>query len=243
METLLTSSFIKDYPASVVIVNHKMQIIDHSKLWLEEYKNLSSSPIGLPIYDVVDYTSEEFSKCCEECLQGGEIAKVIQKLNPPEEKTQWLEWTISPWKENHDKINGLIILKSDITETKRKEELLLKAKSIARIGGWEVDLVANTVYWTQVTKEIHEVPMDFKPNLEEGINFYKEGVDRNKITSLVSDAIKDGVPWDTELRIITAKGRELWVRAKGEVELENNKVVGLYCTFQDIDEKKRVELK
>lgn len=243
LESLVISSFIKDYPASVVIVNREMEIIEHSKLWLKELQNLNLSPIGVSIYDIINYTSKEFSKCCEECLQGGKITKVIQKLNPPEEKTRWLEWTISPWKENHDRINGLIIIKNDITETKRKEELLLKAKSIARIGGWEVDLVTNTVHWTQVTKEIHEVPMDFKPNLEEGISFYKEGVDRNKITSLVSDAIKDGVPWDTELRIITAKGRELWVRAKGEVEIVNNKVVRIFGTFQDIDDKKIVELK
>lgn len=242
MESLLISSFIKDYPASVVIVNHEMQIIDHSMLWLKELENLGS-PIGLSIYDVIDYTSEDFSKCCEECLLEGEIMKVIQKLNHTEENTQWLEWTISPWKESPGKINGLIIVKNDITETKKKEELLLKAKSIARIGGWEVDLMANTMHWTQVTKEIHEVPRDFIPNLEEGINFYKEGVDRNKITSLVSDAIKDGVPWDTELRIITAKGKELWVRTKGEVEVVDNKVVRLYGSFQDIDEKKRVELK
>ncbi len=60
---------------------------------------------------------------------------------------------------------------------------------------------------------------------------------------MVSDAINEGLPWDTELRIITAKGKELWVRAKGEVELVNNKAVRLYGTFQDIDEKKKVELK
>jgi PAS domain S-box-containing protein len=243
LETLLTSSFIKDYPASVVIVNPEMQIIDHSKLWLKELENLSGSPIGLPIYDVINTPTEEFSKRCEECLAGGEQVKIIQELNQPELKTKWLEWTISPWTENPGKINGLIIVKDDITETKKKEELLLKSKSIARIGGWEIDLLANTMHWTQVTKEIHEVPEDYVPNLEEGINFYKKGVDRNKISNMVSDAINEGLPWDTELRIITAKGKELWVRAKGEVELVNNKAVRLYGTFQDIDEKKRVELK
>ncbi|MEP0133568.1 MAG: PAS domain-containing protein [Eudoraea sp.] len=243
METLLTSSFIKDYPASVVIVNSEMQIIDHSKLWLKELENLNGSPIGLPIYDVINYTSKEFSKRCEECLVGGEQVKFIQELNQPKLNTKWLEWTISPWTENPEKINGLIIVKDDITETKKREELLLKSKSIARIGGWEVDLLANTVYWTQVTKEIHEVPENYVPNLEEGINFYKEGTDRDKISILVSDAINKGLPWDTELRIITAKGKELWVRAKGEVEIVDDKCVRIYGTFQDIDEKKRIELK
>jgi len=243
LETLLTSSFIKDYPASVVIVNSEMQIIDHSKLWLKELENHSGSPIGLPIYDVIDYTSEEFSIRCEQCLIGGEQVKLIQELNQPELNTTWLEWTISPWTENPGKTNGLIIVKDDITETKKREELLLKSKSIARIGGWEVDLLSNTMHWTRVTKEIHEVPEEYIPNLEEGLNFYKEGVDRDKISDLVSDGLNEGLPWDTELRIITAKGKELWVRTKGEVEILNNKVVRLYGTFQDIDEEKRVELK
>lgn len=220
-----------------------MRIIEHSKLWLKELEYGNDSPIGLPFYDIIHYTDEEFSKRCEDCLLAGKQVKYIQEFNQPQLSTKWWEWTISPWTDKPGKINGLIIIKEDITETKKKEELLLKSKRIARIGGWEVDLLANTVYWTQVTKEIHEVPMDYVPNLEEGINFYKEGVDRDKISFLVSDAINEGLPWDTELRIITAKGREIWVRAKGEVEIVDDKCVRIYGTFQDIDEKKRVELK
>lgn len=243
METLLTSSFIKDYPASVVIVNPEMRIIEHSNLWLKELENKNGSPIGLPLYNVINNTNKEFTKCCNECLTTGEHVKFIQEFKRPELNKKWWEWTISPWSDKPGKINGLIIIKDDITETKKNEELLLKSKRIARIGGWEVDLLAKTVYWTQVTKEIHEVPMDYVPNLEEGINFYKEGVDRDKISILVSDAINEGLPWDTELRIITAKGKEIWVRAKGEVEIVDGKCVRIYGTFQDIDEKKRIELK
>src|SRR5680860_1285460 len=61
------------------------------------------------------------------------------------------------------------------------------------------------------------------------------------LTRLVSDAISNGTSWDTELIIITAKENELWVRAKGEVEIVDNKPVRIYGTFQDIDEKKKTE--
>ena len=100
----------------------------------------------------------------------------------------------------------------------------------------------NTVYWTKTTKEIHEVDDDFVPNLEEGINFYKKGYHRDKITKLVSAAIEKGKPWDTELVIITAKGNEVWVRAKGEVEMVNNKATRIIGTFQDIDIMKKADL-
>ncbi len=48
----------------------------------------------------------------------------------------------------------------DITEDKREIELLHKAESVARVGGWEVDLVKNTIYWTKTTRQIHEVAED-----------------------------------------------------------------------------------
>ena len=50
---------------------------------------------------------------------------------------------------------------------------------------------------------------------------------------------KHGIP---SLLYVTAKGNELWVRAKGETEIIDGKCVRIYGTFQDINEKKKVEL-
>lgn len=118
-------------------------------------------------------------------------------------------------------VTRLLIFLEDITEDRREIELLQKAESVARVGGWEVDLIKNTIYWTKTTRQIHEVDESFIPNLEQGINFYKKGIHREKITELVSAAIEKGKPWDTELIIVTTKGNEVWVRAKGETEIVN----------------------
>ncbi|MBT8178547.1 MAG: PAS domain-containing protein, partial [Eudoraea sp.] len=155
---------------------------------------------------------------------------------------QWYEWKLSYWTGDNDQFGGLMIHFEEVTESHRDRELISRAMDVARIGGWEVDLVNNTIYWSKVTKEIHEVPQDYVPDLEKGINFYKEGKDRDKITALVSDAIANGSPWDTELRIVTAKGNVRWVHAKGEAELIDGKCIRLLGTFQDIDERKRMEL-
>ena len=160
----------------------------------------------------------------------------------PDGTVQWLKWKINAWKDDNGEVGGLIIVQEDITEDKRREELLLKAESVARIGGWEVDMTTNEVYWTAVTKEIHEIPEEYTPDLEEGINFYKKGEHRDAITNLVSEAIKDGTPWDTELIIVTAKQNEVWVRAKGEAEIKDGRCVRIYGTFQDIDKRKKAEL-
>ncbi|UJH66083.1 PAS domain-containing sensor histidine kinase [Allomuricauda sp. SCSIO 65647] len=125
----------------------------------------------------------------------------------------------------------------------KKEELIDKAFNMARVGYWEVNLIDNAVTWSEMTKAIHKVPTTYIPNLEDSINFYKDGKDRETITNVVNNAIETGEPWDVELIIITAEEDELWVRAQGEVEFENDMPIRLFGTFQDIDQKKRSELR
>lgn len=126
-------------------------------------------------------------------------------------------------------------------ELKRTKEFLEQTSAVARVGGWEVDLIQNTVYWTQTTKDIHEVESDFVPDLATGINFYQEGYSRNKIQKVINQAISSGESFEAELQIITAKGNERWVRAVGRAEFENNTCTRLYGTFQDIDDYKKKE--
>lgn len=45
------------------------------------------------------------------------------------------------------------------------------------------------IYWSEQTKRIHEVPDDFEPSLEAGIEFYKEGTSRKTITKTLCDVV------------------------------------------------------
>ncbi|MEO8764220.1 MAG: PAS domain S-box protein [Ginsengibacter sp.] len=130
----------------------------------------------------------------------------------------------------------------DITAKKELENLLDKATRMARIGTWEVDLVKGTLYWSAITKEIHETPVDFIPDLQTAINFYKEGYSRELINQCIKDAIDKEINFDVELQIITATGKEKWVRSLGESEFVNGLCVRLYGSFQDIDVLKTAEL-
>ena len=153
-------------------------------------------------------------------------------------KIKWLAWTTSAATPE-----GLVYcVAKDITEKRELEDLLKKATSLARIGGWEIDLVKGTVYWSDITREIHEVDGEFVPDLESGLSFYKEGDSRDYMTQKVKDAIDKGISWDVELPIVTAKRNEKWIRVIGEAEISGNKCVRLYGSFQDIDARKKAEL-
>lgn len=124
----------------------------------------------------------------------------------------------------------------------QKQSLLLdELEQTANIGTWEVDLVSNTVYWSEQTRRIHEVPDDFVPNLETGINFYKPGESRERVRRAVKEGIKYGILWELELELITARGRNIWVRAHGKPFFVDGQCVRLFGVFQDISKQKFTE--
>lgn len=79
-----------------------------------------------------------------------------------------------------------------------------------------MDVLTNELTWTSITKEIHEVPDDYRPKLDAAIKFYKEGWSKELIEKCVAEAAANGTPYDVELILLTAKGKERWVRTMGE---------------------------
>lgn len=153
-------------------------------------------------------------------------------------KIIWLAWTSTPSPEE-----GLVLaVAKDITDKKKLEVLLEKSNILAEMGGWEVDVQNKSIYWSSVTKTIHEVEPGFQPDLDSALNFYPEGFSRDTIRNAVEQSTIDGTPWDIELQIVTAKGNIRWVRANGEAEFVNGKCVKLYGSFQNITHRKVAEI-
>ncbi|WP_405384587.1 PAS domain-containing protein [Maribacter sp. LLG6340-A2] len=243
MKTIAIDFLLEKAPIAIAMVDTKLNYINYSNQWRKEFTLNKSDFNGKNLFDALIETPDQFKKDIEQGLNDKEIENLGQKYILSSGKIQWLKWKILPVKDElTKKLEGLLIFLENITKDKKEIELLHKAESVARIGCWEVDLVNNTLFWTKTTKDIHEVDEGFIPDLAQGINFYKEGAHRDKITELVNRAIEEGKPWDTELIIITATGKELWVRAKGEVESANGQPIRIVGTFQDIDQTKKIQL-
>jgi len=120
------------------------------------------------------------------------------------------------------------------------KEFLNKTGEIAKVGGWALKGDFSTPYWTETTRKIHEVPEDFTPTIENAIEFYHPD-DRDLVKTAVERAIKIGESFEIELRLITAKGNQIWVHSIGQPEMEYGKCVRLWGTFQNITERKKSE--
>lgn len=145
-------------------------------------------------------------------------------------------------RDNQGRAVRLIGAVQDITEKKNLQQLLDKANRLAKVGSWEIDVESGTVYWSDITKEIRETPLDYKPTLQDGISYFKEGNSKETIIARVNEAVKYGKPWQEDLQIYTHKGNLKWMRTTGKAEIVNSKCKKIYGSFQDIDESKKAEL-
>ena len=146
-----------------------------------------------------------------------------------------------------DKLRGTYVnLEHEIEERKKTNEELQRAstlldetQAIAQVGGWEVDLVENTLFWTEETYRIHETsPSEYRPAVETAIAFYApESVPI--VSSAVKNALEQGQAFHLELQLITAKGRKIWVETTGEAIRRDGRVVKVLGAFQDITERRK----
>ena len=127
-------------------------------------------------------------------------------------------------------------------ELRRTLGILNETSSIAKVGGWEMDVATGELTWTDETFNILEVEKqaDRKPVLPEGLSLFTE---RHKpvIERAVSRAVEHGEPYALELEAKTAKGNVRWVYTNGKANYKDGKIVSLSGTIQDIHQRKIAE--
>jgi len=116
---------------------------------------------------------------------------------------------------------------------RKQQKLLEQVSRMAKIGGWELEVGAEGPTWSDEVYRIHELDPGVKTDLSRAIDFYAPEA-RPVMAAAVQAALTEGTPYDLELPLVTAKGTPMWVRAMGEAERENDRIVRVGGTFQDI---------
>jgi diguanylate cyclase len=121
-------------------------------------------------------------------------------------------------------------------QPERNKALSERAGAMVGVGAWEVDLVNNSIYWSDETCRIHGVEPGYSPMMEEAIEFYAPEA-RDVINNAVTEGIATGKGWDLELPFIRKDGARIWVRAAGVAEFSHGSPVRLLGAFQDITDR------
>lgn len=119
-------------------------------------------------------------------------------------------------------------------DSNRNEKLLELSQAIAHVGGWELDIATNSLYWTDETYRIHDTtPEEFDPSVDASVSFYLPE-SRKILQEALEAAMTEGKSYDLLLENHTAKGRKIHVRTTCEVLLKDGRPEKLTGVLQDI---------
>jgi PAS domain S-box-containing protein len=132
-------------------------------------------------------------------------------------------------------------------ELRKSEERLRLAAHAARFGTYDVDLVANTVYWSPELRAIIGVPSDAPEKGAREVPDFVHPEDRGRVAAMFSrvfDPDGGGAVLD-EHRIIRPDGSVRWVQIRGQTQFagegESGRPVRHAGVLLDITERKRDE--
>ncbi|MEC4266978.1 PAS domain S-box protein, partial [Flagellimonas halotolerans] len=175
-------------------------------------------------YAETDIVGNSFFKFIHE--EDGEISnELLQKITEGQEtfeiENRYITKTGKPvWLSWHCRVvldEGVVYATAkDITEPKKLQELVSDAFRLAKIGGWEIDMIHEKLTWSEGVHQIYGTdPLSYGPELEGAIEFYRED-HRERVKEAISSAMENGSPIEFEAALISAKGNEKWVRAMGQ---------------------------
>lgn len=126
-------------------------------------------------------------------------------------------------------------------ERARIDQLMQETEATARIGGWEVDLLDNTLKWSAETYRLHGLDPDhFVPDVATAIEFYEPEF-RPLVRRQVERCIEEGAPLSFEARLRPRGQEPIWVRSMGKRRVENGRTVRIYGVIQDIQHVKQAD--
>lgn len=195
------------------------------------------------------FARQYFEDDKEVFISGRPKMGIQEQINTVSGELRWLQTDKIPVFDATGRIKGLIAFVQDLTDLKKTTEVLQKsqkeleeAQSIAHIGSWEFDVATGEPKWSKEMFNIFRLdPAMGPPSWSEHRSFIHSD-DWEKVDNAINTAIREGIPYSIEFRIVFESNKIIWAWTIGKVIRDSNgKVIRLYGTVQDITERKHTE--
>lgn len=137
------------------------------------------------------------------------------------EDTRWLSVNAAPLTGDDGDVTGVVATVDDITARKeqnralnRSLDLLGRTEEIADVGGWEIDVEAGEVAFTDGLARLLGIDPETTTDLETAFGYYHPE-DRDAVRTTFERLLTTEVPQEIECRVVTASGEIRWVHIRG----------------------------
>lgn len=164
--------------------------------------------------------------------------------------TKVLKWSVLPEFSEDGSILTILGISHDITDIKNANETIRKSQAlldsterVSKIGGWEWDVEAQTMFWTDETYKIHGFDPDkISPRSTEHIEKSLEcfdADDRPVILKAFKDCADKGEEYDLDFPFTKATGERIWIRTVAKPVYKGGHVVKVIGNIMDITDRKQ----
>ena len=248
----LLNTIIDTIPIRVFWKNRSLNYLGCNAIFANDagYKR-SEELIGKDDYQMVwSAQADLYREDDREVMTTGEAKLFYEEPQmTPDGKMIWVHTSKVPLKNKYGEIFGVLGTYEEVTDKKEMEnQLCMNAKRLneaqhfARMGSWELDLINNTLVWSDEVFAIFEInPIEFRATYEGFLNgIHPE--DREMVNYVYQNSLVTKQGYEITHRLLMNDGRIKWVHEIGmsEFDKEGNAIRSI-GTVQDITERKNTE--
>ncbi|WP_299321159.1 PAS domain-containing protein [uncultured Maribacter sp.] len=104
-----------------------------------------------------------------------------------------------------------------------------------KLAIFQIDLKSKSIDWNIILKKIHEVPLDYIPDIENCYGNFKNVDSENKILQAHKNVIENDVSFELDYEIITAKGNSRLLQITAQPITYHGECISIYGIVKEIN--------
>lgn len=254
-EYLLLRTLIDHLPSSVFVLNKNYQKTVINKAHLMRVADTTGIGDALTEEDLLGKTNydiypkivaDEYQEEDRQVIEEGETILNREELSLSSLGEEvWEQISKIPMRNEKNEIIGMVGIALNTTRIKKAEQrldaidrLMNFTGEIANVGGWEFEVHSLEGNSTREVALMFDLDPDEVISVEMAMDFFS-AESKAILKQSIEKTITEGAPFDHELEFVSKKGIKKWIRTKGLPVYENDKIVKVQGTFQDITDMKK----
>ena len=254
-ETERSQKFIEEAPTSIAMFDTEMRYIVTSKKWKQDYHVEDIDLINKHHYDIFPDVKEEWKAIHLLGLEGNSMHSEEDEFIDRFGKQRYIKWSMRPWYTNEQKIGGIIIHTSDITEVKELERISEGRKQFLEtvLESLEVGIVSCNAkgeleIFNRKTREWYGLPVTtMNPDkFPEYYGLYHEDGKTRLTTAEIPlfQLLKHDYISNPNIKIKPKYGQDRLISVRGsQIRDKNGAIIGAVIAMHDITAFKKAQEK
>lgn len=172
-------NFIRYCPVAVAMLDHCMNYIEASNLWISLYGAPDRDVSGKNHYELFNWIPQRWKEAHRRGLNGEVVKCDEDEFLMDSDNKEWIRYEIRPWYNESDQIGGIIIFTEIITDYVNTREALIRAREEAENAARMESLFLSTMSHeirtplNAVIGFTHLLLKDPRPDQTESLNILK----------------------------------------------------------------------